>query len=350
VQRDQLTHQRQADAEPALGPIERPVDLGEEIEYVRNHLGRHADAVVDDTHDRLRRVGAERDDDAPAVGRVLGRVVDEVADDLREPRLISRHPDWIRRQLDAQVVVRRVDRGLAELERGPDHGAQIEAVAAQVDLAGGDSRDVEQLVDQLDEQAALPIHHAEHPLPHRRFARAVQQNLQTIAKRAERIAQLVREGRQELVLAPVGLAKRLFGRGLANELIADLVLAPARAQRGVDGADERSRRRRHVEKRHVGETRERPLRQVRALPVSGQENGRNVGPRRLRCQRRQQGVGARRRQRRVGEDDRTDSLADFACQLLEIRARQAIDASLAEELARDFGVAPCRRDEEDALA
>jgi hypothetical protein len=286
----------------------------------------------------------------PPSGRVLGGVVHEVADDLREPRLIARHPDRIGGQLDAQIVVRSVDRGLPELEGGLDHGAQVEAVAAQFDLAGGDSRDVEQVVDQLDEQAALPVHHAEHAIPRRRLGRAVQQDLEPVAERAQRVAQLVREGRQELVLAPVGLAKRLFGGGLADELIADLVLAPARPQRGVDRADERPRRRRQVEQRHVRETRQRPLRERGSLPVAGQQHRRNVGPRRLRCERRQKRPRHPSRQRRVGQDDRADTPRNLARQLVEPRARQAIDPGVREKLARDLGVAPRRRDDEDPLA
>jgi hypothetical protein len=46
VQRDQLLDQRQADAEAALGLGQMILDLGEDLEDPRLHLGRDADAGV----------------------------------------------------------------------------------------------------------------------------------------------------------------------------------------------------------------------------------------------------------------------------------------------------------------
>src|SRR3546814_14984149 len=59
------------------------------------------------------------------------------------------------------------------------------------------------------------------------------QDVQGVADRRERIAQLVREDRQEFVLALIVEAQTLFGFGKVEEIAADLVLATTRPQCGV---------------------------------------------------------------------------------------------------------------------
>jgi hypothetical protein len=46
VHLDQGTHQAQADAESAARALRGAVDLGEEVEDARQHVGRDADAAV----------------------------------------------------------------------------------------------------------------------------------------------------------------------------------------------------------------------------------------------------------------------------------------------------------------
>ena len=56
VQFDQPAHQRQADAQAALGPFQRPVRLAEHVEYVGQRFARDADSVVANHDDGLRPV------------------------------------------------------------------------------------------------------------------------------------------------------------------------------------------------------------------------------------------------------------------------------------------------------
>src|SRR5690606_8086000 len=48
---------------------------------------------------------------------------------------------------------------LAGVERAVEHRRQQHGLAAQLDLAGGDAADVEQVVDQAHELRQLPLHH-----------------------------------------------------------------------------------------------------------------------------------------------------------------------------------------------
>ena len=99
---------------------------------------------------------------------------------------------------------------LGELERARDHVAQVDTLAAQLDLARGDARDVEQIVDHAREVRDLALDDA----PLARIGRLVapRHDLERGDDRRERVAQLVAEHGEELVLGAVrdlGLAQRV---------------------------------------------------------------------------------------------------------------------------------------------
>ena len=106
----------------------------------------------------------------------------------------------------------------ASSARGGDR-AQLDALAPQRELAGGDARDVEQVVDQAHHLRApgAPSSRARLPRPARRSPASLQ-DLERVAHRRERVAQLVRERGEELVLAPVGGAQRLLGAAALLDL------------------------------------------------------------------------------------------------------------------------------------
>ena len=58
VHLDELIRQGEADAEPPVRAIDRPIDLDEEVEDARQHLGGDTDAVVFDRDDDTRRLAA----------------------------------------------------------------------------------------------------------------------------------------------------------------------------------------------------------------------------------------------------------------------------------------------------
>ena len=53
VQLDQPPHESQADPQPALGPIERTICLGEKFEYPSQQIGCNANAIIANTNDGL---------------------------------------------------------------------------------------------------------------------------------------------------------------------------------------------------------------------------------------------------------------------------------------------------------
>ncbi len=118
----------------------------------------------------------------------------------------------------------------------------IDRCAPDVDHAARDARDLEQVVDEPHQVAHLPLHRGPDPLdglPDRRADS--RSSCSRREERRERIAQLVRERRQELVLALVRAAERLRGALALREVAASLVLALAGAQRRAHRAHAASR-------------------------------------------------------------------------------------------------------------
>ena len=73
-----MAHDREAEAEPGLGARGRRVSLTEAVEDVRDELGVHAFAGVGDVDLDVRVDAGERQVDAPAFGRELHRVGEQV--------------------------------------------------------------------------------------------------------------------------------------------------------------------------------------------------------------------------------------------------------------------------------
>jgi hypothetical protein len=103
-------HHREANAETALRPRERGVDLVKEIEDRGQVLARDAYAGVADLETDLALISAarwrERDADPTARLAVLHRVHDEVREDLLEARRIAVHPHGLvgDERVDAMIL------------------------------------------------------------------------------------------------------------------------------------------------------------------------------------------------------------------------------------------------------
>ena len=87
MQLDQPFGQRQTKAKPSLASVQGGIRLAERLEQARDHIGRHAHPGVYNLNDRslLRRIGANRDARFSAAAGELGRVLQQVTNDLRQP-------------------------------------------------------------------------------------------------------------------------------------------------------------------------------------------------------------------------------------------------------------------------
>jgi hypothetical protein len=152
-------------------------------------LARRRDALAVVPHlDDGGAVFAARDElDAAAARRVLGRVVEEVREDLRDADRIGLELHRRARQLDDELVSGLVDEGAARLDRVVDDGAQIDALLPQLDLVARDAREVEQVVDEPHHVPDLTLHHPARRRERRRVG-VEPEDLEARAHGRERVA------------------------------------------------------------------------------------------------------------------------------------------------------------------
>ena len=134
------------------------------------------------------------------------------------PALLSRFPTTcasragsacslhgLRRQRDRQLVLHAAVQVADGFHRLLDDGRQVDSLLAQLDLAPRDPADVEQIVDEARHLADLPLQHLRGRPERFSVASDDVQGADGVADRRKRVAQLVRQHRQELVLPPIRL-------------------------------------------------------------------------------------------------------------------------------------------------
>ena len=199
----QLSGQGETDAEPAFGAIERAVGLGEQVEHAAAHFGRQADAVVGDADHGLAVFGESADLDAPAFGRVLGGVGEQVGDDLLGARGIGEERHRLVGHVDRQLVLLLVHDRPHSVGGAADDRQDIDVFLLEGDLIAVDARNIEQIVDEPREVLRLAVDDVEQFLAGSIWRNAAE--VDGVADGGERVAQLVGEHGQELVLLPDGV-------------------------------------------------------------------------------------------------------------------------------------------------
>jgi hypothetical protein len=178
---------------------------GENMSNSRAAAGRDADAVVRHGDERLGALPLGAHAQVAAGLGVVRRVVEQVREDLRQPHGVGVEPDRLAGQRHDELVLPALDRGAARLDRRGDHVRELDASAAQLETPVRDARDIEQVLEQARHVADLPLDDLRAPAQLAVLQVARQEHLHAAPDRRERVAQLVRQHRQELVLAPVGL-------------------------------------------------------------------------------------------------------------------------------------------------
>ena len=140
----------------------------------------------------------------------LRGVLQQVGEHLRKARGVHVQNPVRPVQFDVQLEVAGIDGRTVGLDGAPDDGRQRRRLGAQLDLSGGDARDIQQIVDEADHVAHLTLHHRAHALRESRLTLRALQQLDTGTNRNEWIAQLVGQHGNELILAAIGFAQLLL--------------------------------------------------------------------------------------------------------------------------------------------
>ena len=173
-------------------------------------LGCHADAGVFDGQAGLIGFAAKRDRDSAAGLGILGRVVEQVRDDLFQTGRVAVDPERLGTETGREFVPERFDQGKRCLDGVVDDRVEVDGILAKLDLSARDPRDIKKIFEQSRHMVDLAPCDIE-----RFFDQGVPPHLQAndlqgIRQRRQRVAQLVGQHRQKLILALTGLLK-LFG-------------------------------------------------------------------------------------------------------------------------------------------
>ena len=152
-------HEVEAEAEAALSPVDPTVGLDERGEQARQERRVDPLAVVRHREDGALALATQRQRDGAAAFRELAGVREQVPHHLREPRAIA--VDGQRRvgALELQDDPTRSQEGGVVVRGLARQGGEVDALAAQPDLAVGDARHVEEVVHEARQVLGLARHH-----------------------------------------------------------------------------------------------------------------------------------------------------------------------------------------------
>src|SRR5438552_4460459 len=203
VKLDEPLDQGQADPEAAAAAIQGALALDEPVEDAREEHGTYAHAAVLHPKHRPGSLAPDLDVNRAACGRVAEGVLHEIEHHLLDPRGVAVDPHGLTGQGDGMITDLA---GRAQCGQGVIGGfVEVEGAAGELDLARHDPPDVEEVVDQSSEL----LHLAGDDLAGVRGGDAVRiidavQAVHGIADGPQRVAELVTQHGQELVLEPVG--------------------------------------------------------------------------------------------------------------------------------------------------
>ena len=204
VQLDDVSHDGEAEPEPAVSAADRRLALSESVEDERKELAANALARVADRDPRHRVAALEPDIDAAARRRELDGVGEEVPDHLLQAAVIGRHGAEGRIQTRLQPNAFGIGGRLHRFHRGHDDGDQIDGPDVQAELARDDAGHVEQVFDQLSQEAGVTLDHLRAPAGAGGIERPGSEKAHPSQDGVERRAELVRKRREEFVLGAVG--------------------------------------------------------------------------------------------------------------------------------------------------
>ncbi|MNS98932.1 hypothetical protein D3C72_1333140 [compost metagenome] len=109
-----------------------------------------------------------------------------------------------------------IQRRLRCLDAERDDLVELDRLHAQLDPAGGDAPDVEQVVHQPAQVGHLALDHGQAPVCQHRILRRQPHRRERAVHRRQRIAQFMRKGGQELIHALAGAFQLFAAAALAH--------------------------------------------------------------------------------------------------------------------------------------
>ncbi len=215
VQLGQAADERQADTQAALGPVERLVDLDEEVEDVPLHLGGDPDAGVPYGQDGFVALSCQGDRNSASRLGVLGGVIQQIRDDLLQAGRVSLEPHGVGTHSRFELMSAGLHQRPTCLDGLRDDLVEVHRLLAKLDPPAGDPREVEEIFHEAGHMLDLSAGDVQRLGGQIRRDGRRADDLQRMRQRGQGIAELVTEHREELILAAIVL---LESPGLGQEL------------------------------------------------------------------------------------------------------------------------------------
>ena len=223
-----------------MAPAELAVALLELLEQARHAVfGDARTGVVN--RKREHAVAALLDDhpDAAGLGE-LHRVAGEVDEDLAQPiRVADDARRHVRRDEGRDLDALALGFGRKELDHALDQGPDVEGLGQEVDPAGLDLREVEDLVDEREERLPRGLHGADISRL-LGIGRGVEEKLGHAEDAVQRRAELVADGREEArfrFARRLGLGAGLVQGALGSDPFGDVAAGAHELRRAVAAGD-----------------------------------------------------------------------------------------------------------------
>lgn len=153
----QFTNHREPDAQAGAVECDGVRVLHEGLEDVGQDIGCNSDAVVGDGHLQRRFRQGDRNSDPTTAWRVLGRVREQIADDLHQADRIALHHERLPWQIRVEALPPQGDEGLGDGQGLGNRVGQVERDQFKPELAVGSARVVEQIAHQPRQVRQLPL-------------------------------------------------------------------------------------------------------------------------------------------------------------------------------------------------
>lgn len=213
MQLDEVPHDSEAEAQTAELPRRAAVALAETLEQMDRNLRVETDAGVADGQADVGAVAGQRDANVAAGGCELDRVRDEIPDDLLKPIRIDGDGRERRVEIRRDVNSLRLGSRLQSMERRVHERLEPRGYRGQLELAGDDARDVEQVFDEARLRPSGALDRLNRALRLDVVQLAAGEQPRPTEHGVERRAQFVGKRGKEIVLQPVG------GLGLFRRLV-----------------------------------------------------------------------------------------------------------------------------------
>src|SRR5262249_33929736 len=206
VQQHKFLNDCQANAQSPVRPGRRLVTLFEKPKDPRKHVRVDAIAIIGNPQYRIIPIRLNANDNLSAGRRELGRIEDEILDDLLNSSDVSENRHRALRKIGREIQVLVCQNNAQSINASAGESDQIRVFLVELSLSLSDSADVQQIFEEAGHMLDLAVHDPTAPLDHGWVVLAATDDPNCGANGRQWVPEFMGEHRQEFVSAQVFFA------------------------------------------------------------------------------------------------------------------------------------------------